>query len=174
MTESLRRSRLFLGSYALLFLLLAIRFETIWLEVVCGALAVAGFLDMLWIVFGIARRTSADPIRLAKVEDAGPEVAGYLATYLLPFLTVPQPTVRDVAAYTIFLMVTGLVYVRSEMAQINPTLYILGRRVVRVTTDQGWSGHLVVRNRVQPGDALRVVALNPAVRIESDGRTRAA
>jgi hypothetical protein len=174
MTESLRRSRLFFGSYALLFLLLAIRFETLWLEVVCGGLAAAGFLDMLWIVFGVARRTSADPIRLAKVQDAGPEVAGYLATYLLPFLTVAQPTVRDIAAYTIFLMVTGLVYVRSEMTQVNPTLYILGRRVVRVTTDQGWSGHLVVRNRVQPGDALRVVALNPAVRIESDRRVRAA
>src|SRR5258708_29641934 len=161
MTESLRRSRLFLGSYALLFLLLAIRFETIWLEVVCGALAVAGFLDMLWIVFGIARRTSADPIRLAKVEDAGPEVAGYLATYLLPFLTVPQPTVRDVAAYTIFLMVTGLVYVRSEMAQINPTLYILGRRGARGTTHQGPSGPPLVRNRLPPAAALRAVSLHP-------------
>ena len=37
MTEIVRRARLFLGSYVLLFVLLAIRFQTPWLEIVCGA-----------------------------------------------------------------------------------------------------------------------------------------
>lgn len=166
MTEVLRRTRLFLGSYALLFVLLAIRFQTTWLEIACGAFAALGFLDMLRIVVVVSRKTAQDPIRISEVTDAGPEVAGYLATYLLPFLTVAGPTTRDVIAYAIFLLVTGLVYVRSDMTQVNPTLYILGRRVVAIRTDRGWSGHIVVRSSVHPGDVIQSIPLNPAVRVQ--------
>ena len=165
MTEIARRARLFLGSYVLLFVLLAIRFQMVWLEIACGVIAAVGFVDMLWIVFGVTRKTAAEPIRLAEIRDAGPEVAGYLATYLLPFLTVAVPTVRDVVAYAIFLLVTGLVYVRSEMTQVNPTLYILGRRVVAIRTDRGWSGHLVVPGLPEVDDIVQVVSLNADVRV---------
>ncbi|MDA8395858.1 MAG: hypothetical protein M0T72_11610 [Candidatus Dormibacteraeota bacterium] len=171
MTEATCRARLFLGSYVLLFVLLAIRFQEEPLEIGCGVIAAAGFLDMLWIVLHVSRQIAPDPIRVKEVTDAGPEVAGYIATYLLPFLTVPQPAGRDVAAYVVFLLITGLVYVRSEMTQVNPTLYILGRRVVAVTTDGGWSGHVVVRSSVRPGDIIHAVSLNPALRVQ--GRTRA-
>ena len=165
MTEAARRARLFLGSYVLLFVLLAIRFQTAWLEIACGVIAAVGFADMLWIVFGVTRRTAAEPIRLAQIRDAGSEVVGYLATYLLPFLTVAEPTARDVVAYAIFLLVTGLVYVRSEMTQVNPTLYLLGRRVIAIRTDGGWNGHLVVPGSPQIDDVVQVVSLNADVRV---------
>lgn len=167
MTDIVRRSRLFLGSYTLLFVLLAIRFTTTWLEIACWVLAAVGLGNMLWIVYVVARRTAAEPVRVATVTDAGADIAGYLATYLLPFLTVAEPSGGDVTAYAIFLAVTGLVYVRSEMTQVNPTLYIMGRRVVHITTDRGWDGHVVVRSpSIAIGELLRVVSLNPAVRVE--------
>jgi len=167
MTEIGRRVALFLGSYVLLFVLLAIRFQTRWLMISCIVIAAIGLLDMLWIVFGVTRKTEAEPIRIADVTDAGSDVAGYLATYLLPFLTVAEPTTRDVIAYMIFLLVTGLVYVRSEMTQINPTLYILGKRVVAITTDKGWSGHLVATSPPHVGDVVQAVSLNALVRVET-------
>jgi hypothetical protein len=175
-TEVVRRSRLFLGSYALLFLLLALRFTTTWLDIACCALAIVGFADMVWIVYGVSSpsRTGAEPITIDEVRDAGPEVAGYLATYLLPFLTVAEPNGRDVAAYVIFLLVTGLIYVRSEMTQINPTMYLLGRRVVHIRTTGGWDGHLIARSSVEPGDSLRTVTLNAAVRVEVRQKAQAA
>jgi hypothetical protein len=101
-TQAVQRSRLFLGSYATLFTLLAIRFEVTWLEVACAVLAAIGYADMIWIVFGITRRTEHEPITPAAVSDAGSDVAGYLATYLLPFLTVAEPGIRDVVAYVLF------------------------------------------------------------------------
>lgn len=165
-TEVFRRSRLFLGSYSLLFVLLALRFRQPELEAVCGGIAALGFLDMAWIVFGVSRRTGADPLRLATVDDAGPEVAGYVATYLLPFLTVAEPDGRDIAAYAIFLAVTGLIYVRSDMAQINPTLYLLGRRVLKVVTDQDWDGYVIARSSLKPGAVLHAVPLNDSIRVE--------
>lgn len=167
MTEHFRRLRLFLGSFALLFLLLAIRFETVWLEIVCGLLALVGFADMARIGFVVTRRTSSDPIRIASVVDKGPEISGYLATYLLPFLTVSEPKARDVCAYVIFLVVLAVMYVRSEMTQINPTLYLMGRRVLHVSTDGGWEGHIVVRSpSVVVGSVLHVASLNPTTRVE--------
>jgi hypothetical protein len=167
MTEHFRRLRLFLGSFAPLFLLLAIRFETTWLEIVCGLLAFIGFADTAWIGFVVTRRTSSDPIRIARVTDTGPEISGYLATYLLPFLTVSEPKPRDVVAYVIFVVVLAIVYIRSEMIQINPTLYLFCRRVLHITTDGGWEGHIVVRSpSVTTGTVLHVASLNPAMRVE--------
>lgn len=168
MTENVRRIRLFVGSYALLFLLLAIRFTTPWLVVVCGIVALIGFADMARIVFVVSRRTSSDPVRIARVRDSGAEVSGYLATYLLPFLTVEDPGWRDLTAYAVFIGVLGLVYVRSEMTQINPTLYLFGRRVVHVVTEGGWNGHVVTRAApVTPGMVLHVASLDPVVRVET-------
>jgi hypothetical protein len=171
MTEVIRRSRLFLGSYVLLFLLLALRFTTTWLVVSCGVLFVVGLADMIWIVFHVSGKTGPEPVTVRDVSDTGPEVAGYLATYLLPFLTVAEPTGRDVAAYVIFLVVTGLIYVRSEMTQINPTLYILGRKVTKITTSGGWSGYVIARTSIEPGDVIRLVPLNREVEVEARRRT---
>ena len=94
--------------------------------------------------------------------------------YLLPFLTVSEPGVRDVAAYALFLMVAGIVYVRSEMTQVNPTLYLLGRRVVHVNTEQGWKGHIVIRSTAVPGAVVRTVPINSMVRVEVRKRAAAA
>jgi len=165
-TDLARRARLFIGSYALLFVLLALRFTTPWVEWVCGGLAGIGILDTLWIVLIVSRKTAAEPISVAEVTDVGPEVAGYLATYLLPFLTVAKPNNRDIVAYALFLLVTGLIYVRSEMAQINPTLYLFGRRVVHIRTDHGWEGYVVVRSSVKRDMTIRTVPLNPDIRVE--------
>lgn len=168
MTEIVRRARLFLGSYALMFLLLAIRFDVLWLQITCGAIALIGIVDMARIVFLVSKRTAPEPIKIASVADQGAEISGYLATYLLPFLTVSEPGIKDLIAYLIFFVVLGVVYVRSEMVQINPTLYLFGRRVLRVTTDHGWKGYIVVGSgEVTQGTDLRVATLNADVRIET-------
>jgi hypothetical protein len=171
-TDLIRRARLFVGSYALLFVLLALRFTTPWLEWLCAVIAGIGFVDTVWIVLIVSRRTAAEPIAVADVTDVGPEVAGYLATYLLPFLTVAKPSDRDVIAYGIFLLVAGLIYVRSEMAQINPTLYVFGRRVLHVRTDRGWDGYVVVRSSVYPDTTIRTVPLNRDIRVEVRSKQR--
>jgi hypothetical protein len=64
-------------------------------------------------------------------------------------------------------LVTGLIYVRSEMTQINPTLYLLCRRVVRVTTTDGWSGYVVMRAQPEPNEPIKTVSLNAEVRVEA-------
>lgn len=83
------RARLFLSSYAILFAILALRFDGSVLRGTCAALAAIGALTTVaW--FRAARNVQPTPYIIAEVTDRGGEVAGYLATYLLPFRHRPN------------------------------------------------------------------------------------
>jgi hypothetical protein len=151
--------RFFLCSYALLFVILAIRFTQPALSYLCAALAVVGVLA------GFAtitrhRRVQPEPVRIRTVEDRGGDVAGYLAAYLLPFVTVPEPGWRDLLGYGLFIFVNGIVYVRSSLVQLNPTLYLAGWRVFQIELgEERWSGFVLSRVRLDNGDELDAVRL---------------
>ena len=168
MAGLLVRLRLFISSYAPLFAILAIRFRDHKLEVACALLTALGVASLL-LLLRAAGRIQPDPHRIETVADRGAEVAGYLATYLLPFVTVPEPSARDIAGYAFFLAVVGVVYVQSDMVQINPLLYLLGYRVSAVTTGDGWSGVLMSRNQPRPGSAVLASRLQNTLALE---RTR--
>ena len=116
----LGRPLLFLSSYAPLFALLAIRFEQRWLWISCTALAVLGGAS-LWLLLRLDARSAPGPHVLASVRDAGGEAASYLATYLLPFLTVATPTVRDVLAYVGFLVIAAVIDHRVSDLDVDTT-----------------------------------------------------
>jgi hypothetical protein len=162
---------LFLCSYAPLFTILAIRFRTEWLEIVCGGLAALGFAAGVTVVTRY-RRLAGQEWEATKVEDRGYEVAGYLASYLLPFVTVTEPGVRDLVGYAIFLVIAGVVYIRSGMLQINPTLYLLGWRVMEVTVGERWVGYALGRRTLRPGEPLNVRRVTDRVFIASRAEER--
>jgi hypothetical protein len=157
-TDLIVELSLFLCSYAPLFAILAIRFEHIWLIVTCGLLAGVGF-GMGAAVLLRFRSVTASTWVARTAEDRGGEVAGYLATYLLPFVTVAEPGVRDVIGYVLFLVIVGVIYVRSSLVQINPTLYLFGWRLYGIEVGDGWSGYLLARRPVKRGEELRTVRM---------------
>jgi hypothetical protein len=157
--------RLFVSSFSPLFGILAIRFRSPRLQIACGLLAAFGVITLAMLLKQAAR-ISTDPHRLETVADRGPEVAGYLATYLLPFVTVAHPSARDVVAYAAFLLIVGIVYVRSDMLQVNPLLYVLRYRVWAVRTTDGWDGYLVSRGRPKPGDVVLASRLQNTLAFE--------
>lgn len=77
------RLRLFLGSYAPLWFLLALRFTNFKLWIVMLVLGVIGLADTVRLVVLQPRNLSPSPYEVTGVSDHGSEVAGYLATYLL-------------------------------------------------------------------------------------------
>lgn len=123
---------LFLSAYAPLFALLAVRFQPLWLMLMCAGLAVLG-VGALLMLLRLDARATAGAHQLTHVKDAG----AYLGAYLLPFLTVSTPTVRDSIAYAAFLIVAGSIYLHSSVVQINPLLYLLGYRVLEVVDTNG-------------------------------------
>ena len=99
----------------------ALRFEPTWLRVMFALLFAFGVLIAVDLLRrGRGNRASNTPITI--IGDVGSEISGYLAAYLLPFLTITEPSVLDAMAYLIFFMVAGVIYVRSGLMQINPTI----------------------------------------------------
>ena len=138
------RAQLLFSAYAPLFAILAVRFQGATLKWVCGLLGGLGIAHLI-VVLAIAPRFSAPrPYPIGEVEDASSDAAGFLATYLLPFVTVPSPSLDDVIGYLIFAAVVCAIFVRSNLAQINPTLYVIGWRVASVEV-HGHSRYLVCR-----------------------------
>lgn len=149
---------LFLCSYSALFAILAVRFRTTALILACAGLAVLGAVAGLAVLLRF--RSVAQGIwTVSTVEDRGGEVAGYLATYLLPFVTVAEPGWHDVVGYVLFLVIVAVIYVRSGLVQINPTLYLFGWRLFAVDIGDGWSGYVLVRGRLARGQELSAVRM---------------
>src|SRR5262249_9898715 len=121
------------------------------------------------------RSVSGRSWRATRVEDRGAEVAGYLASYILPFVVVPEPNWRDLTGYAIFLVVAATIYVRSGLLQINPTLYLLGWRVFAVTLGGSWTGFALSRRSIALGDVVEVRRVTERVFMASTPKeTRAA
>lgn len=161
----LQRPLLFFSSYAPLFGILAIRFERPALVYACIGLAVAGVAALLAII-GVHSRTNGPEMVIASVNNAGGEAASYLAGYLLPFVTVSQPNWRDVCAYCAFIVVAGVVHSRTSAIQVNPLLFLLGWRILQVTTDSGATVFLITRKAHFAGDTVRTSRLGDDVRVE--------
>jgi hypothetical protein len=156
---------LFFSSYAPLFGLLAIRFQVPWLSITCTALAGLG-VGALLLLLRLDARSAPGPHILASARDAGPEAASYLASYLLPFLTVSTPTVRDVLAYTGFLVVAASIHLRSSVVQVNPLLYLLGYRVLAITDDQDLVAYMITRRPVVAGSQILATRFRDEVLVE--------
>lgn len=138
------RARLFVISYVPFFIIVAIRAFRWPLE-----LSLQGVV--FWIALGFsfigivdvfnllqASQRSADIRRdITDVDDAGEGAAGYLTSYLLPFLAAPTNDWKVGVSYVLYLVVLFVIFVRSRFGLINPTLYLFGWRVVQAKTMVG-------------------------------------
>jgi hypothetical protein len=162
---------MFLSSYSFLFVILALRFQRAPLVIGCWILAGLGLAAAAWILSTEKAKAPAS-FGVSKVEDQGSEVAAYLATYLLPFVTLSEPSDRDVISYLLFILVAALIYIQSDLLQINPVLYLFRRRVVKVTTKAGWQAYLVTRQAPLPGESILATTLATGVLVRSsEGRS---
>lgn len=149
---------MFLSSYAPLLLLLAIRFEESWLRTTCVALAVIGMVGLMTLM-----RLHREPLDqqgehiLTEVRGAGEGASSYLAGYLLPFVTIGNPSPTDLVAYAGFFVVAYVVTTRTGIIQVNPTLFLLGYRVYSVTDKHHAQRYLLSRTEesITPGVTVR-------------------
>jgi hypothetical protein len=122
------KTRLFVLSYMPLLWIFAFQCTT-WRPAVgyaiAGALVIA---DGYRLTFGQLRK-GAIRCSLSNVRDKSSEVSGYLATYLLPFLSGPPQSWHAGGAYLVYFLIAWVVYVNSDLLFINPALYLLRWRV---------------------------------------------
>lgn len=138
--EQLGRFRLFVISYGPLWLMLASRAapersdwrwsaQNTWVSALLALGTVWSFVDAWRLVRG-AQRKAAIRIRFAEIRDEGSAAAGYLATYLVPLLAEAPSRPGVWLAYALYLGMAVILFVRTDLALVNPTLYVFGWRVV--------------------------------------------
>lgn len=147
-TGYLTKPLMFLSSYAPLFLILAVRFEGPFMRVVCVVLAVLGVGGLFVLMhFQHEPPSQQGRFQLADVRQAGEGASSYLAGYLLPFVSIGDPTATDLIAYLGFFAVAYLVTTRTGIIQVNPTLFVFGYRVHLIVDAKGFQGYLVSRTK---------------------------
>ena len=133
-----RLLRLFLVAFAPLTLIIAIRTSSHWASDdmrryvfwITSLLTAVGFIDAWRLPRGTQKKSSIHAV-FYDIHDPSGAVAAYLATYLLPFVSLQINTMRDILSIGVFFLVVLAIFLNSDLAAINPTLYVFGWRVVR-------------------------------------------
>jgi hypothetical protein len=156
-TLSVIRFRLFITSYAPLLAIFSARYAAAndWIFAILFAIMAAiAVFDGYRLISSVSNRAKRDA-SATDVRDQGAAVSGYLATYLLPFIADLPENWGDWLAYALYFVVALIVFVRSDMAMVNPTFYVLGRQIARATVD-GRDVLLISRTALKSGDDIRV------------------
>jgi hypothetical protein len=158
--EAFFRARVLLSSYAALNFILVARLSH-WgaLRWCCLGLGVLGVVDAIRLTL-LAKTRGGDEKVFVEVRDSGSEIAGYLATYLLPLLAAPNPGTGEIIGYAIYGALIIVITMRSDLAHVNPTLYALGWKIVSVRTSSGRERFLVCRTAPRPGHPVYVTDMN--------------
>jgi len=136
---------------------------------VLGFLVIAGIWSLISLIRVSTRRVHPREARPTSVRDLSSEVGAYVATYLLPLMTVPDPEPRDLIAYALVLTVIGIVFVNSDLVGVNPLLSLWGYRVfqvsgVRKLATGGEADTIVIsRQRIVAGSTVKVADLATGV-----------
>lgn len=145
------RILLFFSSYTPLFAIFAIRFPTtskIWWLVTFG-FALCGLA-----LFLLVTRRHEPQFYPVESVDESPAAAAYVATYILPFVTINEPGARDLIAYGVFFAVIGILYTRSSLVGVNPLVYMTPYRIYQIKTPRGETHVLFSRTRPNPGQQV--------------------
>ncbi|MEV4473935.1 hypothetical protein [Nonomuraea sp. NPDC049504] len=163
------KARLFIVSYVPLIGIFAARSAPHWWWTISlSILAIVGVVDG-WRLVRTAQKRSSAYMTITSVEDQGSAVSGYLATYLLPFLGELPNGWGDGIAYFLYFATAFVIFLKSNLGVVNPTLYILGWRVSRVALN-GRGTLLVSRKSVRVGERVHVaVALGVHVTVATYG-----
>lgn len=132
-----------------------------------------GLLGLLWMFiyfFGYIPRVAPMTGKVKERHGRGSEVMGYIASYIVPFVTFPLGGWQQIVTLLIFLFMLGIVYVNSDdMIRINPMLNMLGYRLYEVSLESGLDGEtyaLITRHHVNRGDTLKLVTLENGIFVE--------
>jgi hypothetical protein len=167
------QTTLFLSSYLPVFALVGLRSidRSWWVVGFCAVVCLLGAVGTTLFLVTAKRRNVLDVV-LLDVESRDSDLAAYLVTYLLPFVTVFSSDWQDLASLAGFIVILGVVYVRSRLIYLNPTLALLGYQLDRVipatpgtekdATLVRWPRYVLTQSRsLAPGERIRAREVTP-------------
>jgi hypothetical protein len=156
------RILLFISAFTPLFVIWALRVWPSPGAVIFVLLGVIGAIGAGAVIF-VTHSDEGQPTQIDSVEERQSDVAAYLVTYLIPFVTAPVQTVQDWLAVTVFVSLLLVLYVTSDLISINPLLALAGLTLYRVKLRDLGAGWLLSEFRPTLGSALSVAQMADAV-----------
>lgn len=167
MLTMLARTLLFFSAFAPLFAIWALRAWSVvsWVFLALALVGIAGTV----VIVRLARVDEGDSSEILTIESRDADVAAYVVTYLVPFVTTSARTWQDWLAMIAFVAVLFVLYTSSELLAVNPLLALRGLRLYKAdATPQGriW---LLGPTGLRSHDALRIAPVYGGVHMVVKG-----
>lgn len=169
------RCMLFFSSYFPLILIFSILLGRTRLYWAIGILAFGSFSLLVTFLY-LNRRKNIGGVSQAKITEVDKRdenVVGYIASYLIPFVSIPLDTPEEFAALLIFFIVLLVLYINSNMIYINPMFNLVGYHLYEISIDSDQSSHyLIARQHIKPDITLYFVEISDNVYLEKKVKVR--
>ncbi len=164
------RCMLFVSSYfplTVIIWILTFNQQPIFAWFVLG-IGTVGLLAMLLFFFKIVPSIAPIQDKVISRQAHGADVMGYIASYIIPFVTFPLSGWQQITAMSVFMFILGVIYVNSEdMLRINPTLNLVGMQLYEVASEQSKEPYALITYRhIKNGDILRMVSIGNGIYVE--------
>jgi magnesium-transporting ATPase (P-type) len=149
---------LYLSAYAPIYAIFALQITISWVIATATALAVLGILATFWLRQKHRRDTAKatdDGRTIASVERFTMyKILGYMVPAILAFVIPETQSANDLAAYAFFLTLCAIMYLRTDLIAVNPTLMAIGLRITPVATDASHQVYVLSRANPTQGQPL--------------------
>jgi hypothetical protein len=170
---------LFLGSYAPLFIFLALLhwnnnllgyFRYGWVNIdylplLFIGMAIIGFSVILAFLF-VSSKLSSIAIKPKILDRNMQDTLAYLVTYLIPFVGFTFDEINALIANIFIFGMIGFLYIQSNMIYLNPVLSILGYRVLKIEVNDD-EKLMLAKNSIKNDNSVKVTILSEGLYIES-------
>lgn len=164
------RVMLFFCSYFPLLLIVCVLQYDVWpwwVIAMLGAFGV-GILLFTCVYFSWVRHKAyVEQRKVTSFTRHDSEVMGYIASYLVPFVTFPLSNLKQIIALLLFVGVLLVIYVHSNMIYINPVLSLVGYRLYEIEIEQSQRSHYyIARKPLERNREIRFVLLSDDIYLE--------
>lgn len=126
---------MFLSSYFPLFGIIIVRnYQHTDLIIVLSTIMVIVTFALVFTFWRI-RKVSGTYLKVDKVEDVGKSSVEYFLTYVIPFFTIDFLKLTDLLSFLIVFSVIGVIYIKSDLIHMNPTLNLFGFNIYKIKSD---------------------------------------
>jgi hypothetical protein len=162
------RWMLFISSYFPLTLIIWILFITqnprlAWISLIIGTIG----LTFTILYFIISLKASPIQVKIIERQEKEGDVMGYIASYIIPLVTLPLNGWQQIFTLLIFTFVLGIIYTNSSMIRINPMLSLRGYRLYEIMVENSTDTYsLLSLNNIKKGDNILIVVVGRGIYLE--------
>jgi len=150
---------LFLVSYFPLFVIMSIlNYDHSFIPHIGIGLSLIGF-GGLFITILVYNKISGERKYAKEIKSEGKVNFQYFLAYIIPFIAIDVDQARQLLAYAVMFVFIGILYVRTNLIYVNPTLTILGFNLFRFKTEYE-DAMLITRNNYEKALSNNVIAMD--------------